>query len=282
MWFHSRGAKRNPNQSQNANSFDLRKGSMSTPIQSVNSQEKNMRLFSVFTGLFVASLLVANVTAPKIFAVGPLVLSGGVIVFPISFIFGDILTEVYGYSLSRKVIWTGFACQVMAAITYLVVGALPAAPFWKGQPAYDSIIGFVPRIVVASITAYLCGEFCNSFVLSKMKYWSRGRRGINQAWRFIASTIVGEAVDTTVVVLIAFSGVYSFSELLNLGLSVYVFKVAYEILATPVSTRFANWVKKYEGIDVIDSPETTTYNPLPVFRKHRRQDQTGVESGTHG
>lgn len=246
--------------------------------QTVKPQEKNLRLFSVFTGLFVASLLVANVTAPKIFAIGPFALSAGVIVFPLSFIFGDVLTEVYGYSLSRKVIWTGFACQAMAAITYLIVGALPAAPFWGDQAAYDKIIGFVPRIVVASIAAYLCGEFCNSYVLSKMKYWSRGKRGIKQAWRFIASTIVGEAVDTTVILIIAFAGVYKFSELVNIGVSVYVFKVAYEILATPFSTRFANWVKKYEGLDVIDIPETTIYNPLAIFMSGDRNESVQVKS----
>jgi len=228
-------------------------------------QERNLKLFSVFTGLFVASLLLANVTSTKIFMLGSLALPGGVIIFPISFIFGDILTEVYGYALSRKVIWTGFACQVLAGITYLLVGALPAAPFYGDQVAYDKVLGFVPRIVVASILAYLCGEFCNSVVLSKMKYWADGKRGIKQAWRFIASTIVGEAVDTLIVSTIAFGGVYKVPDLLWLGFSVYVFKVGYEILVTPFSMAFANWVKKVEGVDVIDSPETTIYNPFPFL-----------------
>jgi uncharacterized integral membrane protein (TIGR00697 family) len=153
----------------------------------------------------------------------------------------------------------------LAALTYLLVSALPAAPFWQDQAAYDKILGFVPRIVVASIVAYLCGEFCNSLVLSKMKYWARGQRGIKQAGRFIASTIVGEAVDTILVCIIAFGGVYGVSDLLWLGLSVYLFKVAYEIIATPFSIAFANWVKKIEGVDVIDRPETTSYNPFVVF-----------------
>lgn len=229
-------------------------------------QERTLKLFSVFTGFFVASLLLANVTASKIFVVGPFALSAGVIVFPIAFIFGDILTEVYGYELSRKVIWTGFACQILAAVIYLVVGILPPASFWPHQAAFDQVLGFVPRIVVASIAAYFCGEFCNSFILSKMKYWAEGKRGLRQAWRFIASTIVGEAVDTLVVVTIAFAGVYEVSQLLRIGISVYLFKIVFEIVATPLSLPFANWVKRVEGVDVIDAPERTSYNPFAFGR----------------
>jgi uncharacterized integral membrane protein (TIGR00697 family) len=228
--------------------------------------ERSLKLFSVFTGFFVASLLLANVTAGKIFEVGPFALSAGVIVFPIAFIFGDILTEVYGYELSRKVIWTGFGCQILAAIVYLIVGVLPPASFWPNQAAFDAILGFVPRIVMASMAAYFCGEFCNSFILSKMKFWAEGKRGLAQAWRFIASTMVGEAVDTLVVVTIAFAGVYEVSQLIKIGLSVYLFKVVFEIIATPFSLPFANWVKKIEGVDVIDAPERTSYNPF-VFAK---------------
>jgi queuosine precursor transporter len=228
----------------------------------IRPPERTLKLFSVFTGFFVASLLLANVTASKIFEVGPFALSAGVIVFPIAFIFGDILTEVYGYELSRKVIWTGFACQILAAVIYLIVGLLPPASFWPHQPAFDQILGFVPRIVIASIAAYFCGEFCNSFILSKMKYWAAGRRGLRQAWRFIASTVVGEAVDTFVVVVIAFAGVYDVSQLVQIGVSVYLFKVLFEIIATPFSIPFANWVKKIEGVDVIDTPAETSYNPF--------------------
>lgn len=230
----------------------------------IRPQERNLKLFSVFTGFFVASLLLANVTSSKIFEIGPVTLPGGAIVFPIVFIFGDILTEVYGYSLSRKIIWTGFACQILAGLVYLIVGILPPAFFWENQAAYDSILGFVPRIVFASIVAYFCGEFCNSFVLSKMKYWAQGKRGLKQAWRFIASTIVGEGVDTIIITTIAFAGIYSISELVQIGLSVYVFKVAFEVIATPISVRFANWVKKVEGVDVIDDPQTTSYNPFII------------------
>jgi len=224
--------------------------------------EKNLKLFSVLTGLFVATLLLANVTSSKIFALGPFPLPGGVIVFPLAFIFGDILTETYGFALSRKVIWTGFGCQVLAAIVYLVVGALPAAEFWNNQAAYDSILGFVPRIILGSIVAYFCGEFCNSYVLSKMKYWAGGKRGFSQGWRFIASTAVGEGVDTLVITTIAFAGVYSLSQLFQIGLSVYLFKVLFEIVALPLSIPLSNFVKRIEGVDVIDKPGTTNYNPL--------------------
>ncbi len=233
----------------------------------IKPTERNLKLFSVFTGFFVASLLLANVTSTKIFMIGSFALPGGVIVFPLAFIFGDILTEVYGYSLSRKVIWTGFGCQILAALVYLIVSALPPAPFWQDQVAYDKILGFVPRIILASIIAYFCGEFCNSYVLSKMKYWANGKRGFSQAWRFTASTVVGEGVDTIVVTLIAFAGVYEIGQLFQIALSVYVFKVAFEIIAIPISTRFADWVKKVEGVDVIDTPETTSYNPFSFNSK---------------
>ena len=124
------------------------------------------------------------------------------------------------------------------------------------------ILGAVPRIVLASISAYFCGEFANSFVLSKMKYWSGGRRGLSQAWRFVASTIVGEGLDSVVFMVIAFAGALSGPELVQTTLSLYVFKVAYEVLATPLSTRVANWVKRVEGVDHIDRPDETNYNPL--------------------
>ena len=230
-------------------------------------QERNLKLFSIFTGLFVASLLIANVTAPKIFEVGPFTFSGGIIIFPIVYIFGDILTEVYGYTLSRKIIWTGLACQVLAALCYYIVQELPPASFWTGQEAFAQTFGLVPRIVLGSIVAYFCGEFVNSYILSKMKFWAQGKRGLAQAWRFVASTVAGEAVDTVLIGIIAFAGVFTIPQLVRLLVSVYLFKVVYEIILTPISTRFANWVKKVEEIDQIDTPEQTNYNPFGVLTK---------------
>jgi uncharacterized integral membrane protein (TIGR00697 family) len=236
----------------------------STLNQQPRVKEKDFKLFSIFAGIFVAALLLANITARKLVAVGPFTLTGGLVVFPISYVFGDILTEVYGYQLSRKVIWTGLACQALAAVVLLIVGALPPAPFWHEQEAYNKILGVMSRIVVASIVAYLCGEFCNSFLLSKMKYRDSEQKSIKQARRFIVSTVAGEGVDTVLFLAIAFAGIYSVSNLLHTALSLYLFKVAYEVVCTPLSIRFANWVKRVEGIDHIDRPEATNYNPFSI------------------
>ncbi len=164
-------------------------------------------------------------------------------------------------------IWTGLACQVLAILAYTIVQALPSAPFWSGQEAYEQTLGLVPRIAIASIFAYFCGEFVNSYVLSKMKYLAGGKRGFSQVWRFIASTIAGEGIDTLIFVTIAFGGLFTSSQLIALGLSTYAFKVAYEIILTPLTSRFSNWVKKVEEIDQIDTPEETDYNPFRILSK---------------
>ena len=226
------------------------------------SAGREFRLFPIWSGLFVACLLISNVTSQKIFAVGPFAFPGGEIVFPISYIFGDVLTEVYGYSRARTVIWTGFICQLLAAAIYYVVGILPPASFWHDQEAYDRIFNLVPRIAAASMIAYFCGEFCNSWVLSRMKFAVAGRRGVQQAWRFVASTMVGEAVDTALFALIAFAGVIDLMQLLWMSVSLYLFKVLYEVLFTPLSVRVANWAKTIEGVDTTDDPRQTNYSPF--------------------
>ena len=195
------------------------------------------------------------------------VLPAGVLTFPLTFIFGDILTEVYGYERSRKIIWTGFLGLLLMVGFVLLAQALPGASFWVNQEAYNQIFAFAPRAAFASFVAYLVGEFCNSWVLSKMKYWDKGVRGLKQGWRFIASTVVGEGADTIVFILVAFGGVLGVAEMFAIGWGVYVFKVIYEVIATPFSTRFANWLKKAEGVDKLDTPDTTNYNPLLVFSK---------------
>ncbi len=227
--------------------------------------DQEPKLLSVFAGLFVSSLIVANVaSSAKVIVLGPFSFPGGAIVFPVSFIFGDIFTEVYGFGRTRKIIWTGFACLVLTSMILWLVQVLPGASF-SDQAAYDKVLGVLPRVVVGSIIAYLGGEFANSLVLSKMKCRDKGQHGGRQALRFILSTVVGEAVDTTVFITIAFVGELSPAVLLSIGASHYTFKVLYETVATPVSTRFANWVKKVEGIDVIDHPEKTNYNPFAIF-----------------
>lgn len=222
------------------------------------------RLLPVISGLFVACLLISNVMNAKFIHIGFLTITGGTIVFPFSFIFGDILTEVYGYAQSRKIVWTGFATLVLASVIFYVVQILPVADFWQNQAAYDSIFGAIPRIVCASMAAYFCGEFCNSIVLSKMKFFTNGRRGISQAWRFIASTIVGEAVDSVVFFFGAFLGVLAFRDIVTAALSAYFVKVVIEIVMTPISSPLSNWIKGVEGVDQIDRPGETSYNPFLV------------------
>jgi len=207
--------------------------------------------------MFVAVLMISNTTASKLIELGPFVISAAVIIFPVSFIFGDILTEVYGYKTSRKVVWSGFTALVLMSLTYWVIQVMPGAPFWQHQAAYDAILGAVPRITFASIVAYFCGEFVNSYVLSRMKVWTRGKK----LWaRTIGSTIAGEGVDTVVFTLVAFVGVLPLSAMITIMISGYVLKVGYEILATPVTYKIVHWLKRKEGIDVYD--RGISYNPF--------------------
>jgi queuosine precursor transporter len=219
-------------------------------------------LLSVFTGFFVAVLVLCSVANAKIFAIGSLAMPGSTILFPLVFVFNDILTEVYGYARSRRVIWTGLACQGFAALTFFVIDKLPPAPFWGDQEAYHRLLGLVPRFACAGLVAYFCGEFVNSFVLSKMKYRHHGERGRKLSWRFVVSTAVGEAVDSAIFMTAAFGGVISWASLFKTMFALYIVKFLYEIVILPVHTRIANWVKDIEHIDRIDTPETTDYNPF--------------------
>ncbi len=212
--------------------------------------------------LFVVVLMISNTTGVKLIQLGSFVFSGAIFVFPISYIFGDILTEVYGYKASRKIIWAGFASLILMTFCYWLVGILPAASFWPNQGAYEAILGAVPRIVLASMIAYFAGEFSNSFVLSKMKVWMNGKH----LWmRTIGSTIVGEGVDSIIFASVAFYGTMPFSALVSLILSIYIFKVLYEILATPLTYFIVNKLKKAEGIDVYD--RGISYNPFKLSEK---------------
>jgi uncharacterized integral membrane protein (TIGR00697 family) len=207
--------------------------------------------------LFVAVLIISNVASSKILLLGPFTFDGGTILFPISYIFGDILTEVYGYSRSRRVIWSGFFCTALMALVLAIVGMLPPAPGWDHQEAYMTILGITPRIVLGSLIAYFSGEFSNSYILAKMKIWTRGR----WLWtRTIASTIVGEGVDTLLFVLIAFYGVLSSSLLISVIISNYVFKVGVEACATPVTYAITNFLKRAENEDYYDYH--TDFNPF--------------------
>ncbi len=227
--------------------------------------EKDFKFYGIFCGIFCTALVIVAPLASKFIEIGPFIISGATLVFPITFIFNDILTEIYGYQRSRKIIWTGMSCNIFAALMFYLVGKLPAPEFWHHQEAYMTILGIVPRITFASLVAYFFSEFTNSFVLSKMKYWHQGKRGLYQGWRFVASTIAGEFVDSIIFITVAFYGVLETKNLIITILTIWVAKILYEIIALPFTTKFSNYVKRVEGVDIVDYPEFTSYNPFQSF-----------------
>ena len=217
------------------------------------------RYFDLIMVSFVAILMISNVVSAKILVLGPFTFDGGTILFPLSYIFGDVLTEVYGYARSRRVIWAGFAAALAMALIFTLVGALPPAEGWEGQEAYQTILGMTPRIVAASLIAYFAGEFSNSWVLARMKILTRGR----WLWmRTIGSTLVGEGVDTLLFVLIAFYGTLPWSLFVTVIVSNYIFKCGVEALATPLTYRIVNGLKRAEQEDYYDYD--TDFNPFKV------------------
>ncbi len=213
--------------------------------------------FLVFAGLFVTCLLTANVIATKLVIVGGLVLPAGVVIFPLSYIVGDVLTEVYGYAAARRVIWLGFACNVLMVAAIWLAGELPPAPVWKGQAAYAEIFAQTPRILAASFLAYLIGEFANSFTLARMKIATQGR----WLWtRTVGSTIVGQGLDSVVFVAFAFAGLVPLAMLVTIIVAQWVTKVAYEAAATPLTYLVVGWLKDRERMDAYD--RDTDFNPL--------------------
>ncbi len=222
---------------------------------------RNYKYLDVVVGMFVAVLIISNLaSSAKIVTLGPFTFDGGTLLFPLSYIFGDILTEVYGYSVSRRVIWIGFAAAALFSITVWIVGLLPAEAEWSaraGMDAYNAILGSTPRIVIASLIAYWAGSFTNAFVLAKIKVATQGK----WLWlRTIGSTIAGELVDTLLFVLIAFAFDMSGAVLFSIFLSNYIFKVGVEVLLTPVTYAVVSWLKKHEGVDVYDTQ--TNFNPF--------------------
>jgi hypothetical protein len=211
--------------------------------------------FVLITAVFVTCLITANIIAVKLIAIGPFILPAAVIVFPVSYIFGDILTEVYGYQRARLVIWLGFICNLIFVVFAWLGQILPAAPFWKGQEAYETILGYTPRLLAASFAGYLVGEFTNSYILAKVKIWTRGR----WLWvRTISSTIVGEGLDTLIFITLAFIGTPSFMWVII----IYHWwtKVGIEVIATPFTYAIVNTLKKKEKIDTYDYE--TNFNPF--------------------
>jgi queuosine precursor transporter len=221
--------------------------------------------YVVLAALFVTSLIVANIIAVKILALPfGLFAPAGVVIFPLSYLFGDVLTEVYGYAAARRVIWLGFFCNLVAVLAFLLAGALPAAPFWPAQQSYSTILGFTPTLLIASFCAYLVGEFLNSFVLAKMKIATGGR----WLWtRTIGSTLVGEGVDTIIFITLAFgiTGIFKPSQLVAGILTQWGFKVLYEVAATPLTYLIVNRLKRVEGLDPFDTK--TNFSPIVLARQ---------------
>jgi len=225
-----------------------------------NIQDKELKLFDVMGMLFVATLLISNIAAQKLFAFGPVAFTAGAIIFPLSYILGDCLVEIYGYARTRRIIWTGFFCNILMAVVLWIAIKLPPAPGWPLQEEFSKVLGLVPRIVVASILGYWCGEFTNSYVMARMKVRTKGK------WlpvRTISSTFIGQLVDTCCFVLVAFLFVFPTSLLAKTIFFGWAFKVTYEILATPLTVIVIRWLKKYEGIDHYDAD--TNFNPFMVF-----------------
>lgn len=225
-------------------------------------QRPVFRYFDILMALFVAVLLISNIASTKILTLWKFTFDGGTILFPLSYIFGDILTEVYGYKNSRKVIWTGFFCALLMSLVLWIVQILPAASDWGNQVAFESVLGFIPRIVVASLLAYIAGEFSNSFILSKLKVKTKGK----YLWlRTISSTLAGEGIDTAIFCIVAFYGTMPNSLLLSIIVSNYIFKCGVEILFTPVTYKVVGYLKKQEGVDFYDYK--VNYNPFSVFSR---------------
>ncbi len=213
--------------------------------------------FVIITAIFVTSLITANIIAVKVISLGPLILPAAIIIFPLSYIFGDILTEVYGYRQARRVIWLGFFCNLIFVIFVWAGQALPPAPFWEGQEAYERILGYAPRLLAASFFGYLAGEFVNSFILAKMKILTRGR----WLWsRTIGSTIVGQGLDTSIFITLAFIGTPSFA--LVMILYHWLAKIGIEAAATPLTYAAVNFLKRKEAIDTYD--HQTNFNPFLI------------------
>lgn len=209
------------------------------------------------TGFFTAALILSNLLGVKIFTVFDVSFTASVLLYPITFMFGDILTEVYGYAALRRVVWTGFFSLVATMIFFEVVKALPPASFWNNQQAFETLLSQTPRIIIGSMISYFSGGFLNAYVLARMKIKSQGKH----MWkRFVASTLAGEFVDTTLFCLIAFFGTMPNQSMVFLILSAWAAKVTWEILVLPLSMSLAQWLKRVENEDSFDTK--TNFNPF--------------------
>jgi queuosine precursor transporter len=216
-------------------------------------------LLLAVSALFVATLVASNIIAVKIAAVGPFSAPAAIVIFPLAYLFGDVLTEVWGYRMARMVIWTGFLANIVVVLFIAVAIAIPSDPHYADQAAYARVLGQSPRLVLASLTAYLFGEFLNAFVLARLKVATRGRF----LWvRTIGSTVIGQGVDSAIFVSLGFAGSQPWSLLLTIIRDVWVVKVLYEIIATPITYALVTALKRIEGIDTYD--RDTKFAPIPI------------------
>lgn len=230
---------------------------MTAKHQRSSSSPVYSQWFVLVTAIFITCLITANITAVKLASVFGLVLPAAIIIFPLSYIFGDVLTEVYGYRQARRVIWLGFFCNLIAVIAIWLGQMLPAASFWDGQAAYERILGYTPRLLFASFLAYLVGEFANSFVLAKMKIATKGR----WLWaRTIGSTLVGQGLDSLVFITLAFVGTIPTVGLVSAIVTQWLVKVIYEAAVTPLTYGVVTFLKHREGLDAYD--HDTNFNPI--------------------
>ena len=222
--------------------------------------KKTVSVLFMFAGiLFAICLLISNILATKIILIGSWAAPAGVLIFPIAYIINDVIVEVWGYQKARLIIWSGFAVNIMAVLFFTLALVVPAAPFWQNQEAFATILGSTPRIIAASLLAYLTGSFLNAFVMSKVKILMKGK---DFSVRAILSTLVGEAADSFIFIIIAFAGNLPFNVLIGMIFTQATIKTIYEIVILPFTILVVNWVKKVEGIDTFD--ESISYNPFSI------------------
>jgi uncharacterized integral membrane protein (TIGR00697 family) len=224
---------------------------------------RRFRYLDALTTAFVVILLVANLVAQKVFRIGPfgfipaITTSGAMILFPITYIFGDVFTEIYGYAASRRAIWLGFFGTALLYAVSAIVIALPPDPEFHNQQAFVTVFGILPRILIASLVAFWAGEFANSYTMAKLKLITKGR----WLWtRTVGSTVVGQFVDTTLVIVIVFAGTFSTHKMIEIIITGYLLKVAYEVAATPLTYLVINFLKRAENVDTFDNH--TNFSPF--------------------
>lgn len=224
--------------------------------------KKTFKYYDIILAVFAAILLISNLAGTKLIAFGPIITDGGAILFSISYILGDVLTEIYGYKYARRAIWVGLGVMLLAVLCFTIVRYMPPAPEYTAQASYEAVLGFFPRIVAASLAAFLTGSFLNSFVLAKLKVKTKGKK----LWlRLIGSTVVGELCDTVVFAFVAFGGILQGMNMVTYILIGWIFKTVVEIVFLPITYRVIDKMKQIEKVDAYD--DKTNFTPFSVDLK---------------